>query len=123
VLSNTALRYGEGDILVLDKYTDTVLNDLSTKLSAYYSIHFCPHFCMFMMLQVLLGSEQGVPMLVNLKNRRANNGVTFFDGGGRHFGPIAATHRHPVHDKFFLTVITLVCVHVHVCRVCLSLFT
>jgi hypothetical protein len=87
--------------------TMTITNNIQalncTIVASQFSLH-TVHACA---LQVLLGSEQGVPILVNLKNRRANNGVTLFDGGGRHFGPIAATHRHPVHDKFFLTVIML----------------
>jgi dynein intermediate chain 2 len=57
--------------------------------------------------KVLLGTEQGVPALVNVKSRRGGahgSGVTLFDGGGRHHGAIVATQRHPSHDKFFLTV-------------------
>lgn len=39
----------------------------------------------------LVGTEQGVVLLVNLKNRKQNNGITVFDQGpGKHHGPVYA---------------------------------
>ena len=53
----------------------------------------------------LIGTEQGIAILVNLKNRKQNNGVTVFDQGpGKHHGPIASIHRNPFNTKCFLTV-------------------
>lgn len=53
----------------------------------------------------LVGTEQGVVMLVNLKNRKQNNGVSVFDqGSGKHHGPIYSIQRNPANTKCFLTV-------------------
>jgi dynein intermediate chain 2 len=53
----------------------------------------------------LVGTEQGVVMMVNLKNLKANNGVTVYDQGpGKHHGPIYSIQRNPANTKCFLTV-------------------
>ena len=53
----------------------------------------------------LVGTEQGVVLLVNLKNRKQNNGITVFDQGpGKHHGPIYSIQRNPANSKCFLTV-------------------
>mmetsp|Transcript_8144 Transcript_8144/g.13404 ORF Transcript_8144/g.13404 Transcript_8144/m.13404 type:complete len:646 (+) Transcript_8144:270-2207(+) len=53
----------------------------------------------------LVGTEQGVVMSVNLRNKKVNNGITVYDTmAGRHHGPIYSIQRNPVHSKFFLTV-------------------
>jgi dynein intermediate chain 2 len=53
----------------------------------------------------LVGTEQGVVMMVNLKNRKSNNGVQVFDQGpGKHHGPIYSIHRNPANPKCFLTI-------------------
>lgn len=53
----------------------------------------------------LVGTEQGVVLLVNLKSRKQNNGVTVFDQGpGKHHGPIYSIQRNPANVKCFLTV-------------------
>lgn len=53
----------------------------------------------------LVGTEQGVVLLVNLKNRKQNNGITVFDQGpGKHHGPVYAIQRNPTNSKCFLTV-------------------
>lgn len=53
----------------------------------------------------LVGTEQGIVLLVNLKNRKQNNGITVFDQGpGKHHGPIYSLQRNPANAKCFLTV-------------------
>lgn len=53
----------------------------------------------------LVGTEQGVVLMVNLKNRKQNNGITVFDQGpGKHHGPIYSIQRNPANTKCFLTV-------------------
>jgi len=53
----------------------------------------------------LVGTEQGIVLLVNLKNRKQNNGITVFDQGpGKHHGPIYSLQRNPANTKCFLTV-------------------
>jgi dynein intermediate chain 2 len=53
----------------------------------------------------LVGTEQGIVLLVNLKNRKQNNGITVFDQGpGKHHGPIYSIQRNPANSKCFLTV-------------------
>lgn len=53
----------------------------------------------------LVGTEQGVVLMVNLKNRKQNNGITVFDQGpGKHHGPIYSIQRNPANSKCFLTV-------------------
>lgn len=53
----------------------------------------------------LVGTEQGVVMSVNLRNRKMNNGVTVYENGpGKHHGPIYSIQRNPTHPKFFMTV-------------------
>lgn len=53
----------------------------------------------------LVGTEQGVVLLVNLKALKQNNGVTVFDQGpGKHHGPIYSIQRNPANVKCFLTV-------------------
>ena len=54
----------------------------------------------------LVGTEQGTVCLVNLRARKAEGtgGVTAFDTGQRHHGPVTAVMRNPAHPKFFLTV-------------------
>ena len=54
----------------------------------------------------LVGTEQGIPVSINLRQRKgANSGVTVLDGrGGRHHGAIASLQRNPAHAKYFLTV-------------------
>jgi len=52
----------------------------------------------------LVGTEQGIMMMVNTKNK-TNNGIHVFDqGAGKHHGPIYAVHRNPTNPKCFLTV-------------------
>jgi len=53
----------------------------------------------------LVGTEQGIVMMVNLKNRKQNNGISVFDSGpGKHHGPIYSIQRNPANSKCFLTV-------------------
>lgn len=53
----------------------------------------------------LVGTEQGVVLMVNLKNRKQNNGISVFDQGpGKHHGPIYSIQRNPANSKCFLTV-------------------
>ena len=53
----------------------------------------------------LVGTEQGIVMSINLRNRKSNNGVMVYDSGpGKHHGPIYSIQRNPTHNKFFMTV-------------------
>jgi dynein intermediate chain 2, axonemal len=53
----------------------------------------------------LVGTEQGIVLMVNLKNRKMNNGITVFDqNSGKHHGPIYSIVRNPANTKCFLTV-------------------
>ncbi|CAM9570000.1 unnamed protein product [Chrysoparadoxa australica] len=53
----------------------------------------------------LVGTEQGVVMQVNLRNRKQNNGISVFDmGPGKHHGPIYTIQRNPAQNKYFMTV-------------------
>ncbi|KAL3792673.1 hypothetical protein HJC23_009401, partial [Cyclotella cryptica] len=53
----------------------------------------------------LIGTEQGIVMSVNLRNKKTNNGITIFDtGAGKHHGPIRTIQRNPTHNKYFVTV-------------------
>merc|ERR1711991_1221948 len=53
----------------------------------------------------LVGTEQGVVLMVNLKNRKQNNGVSVFDqSAGKHHGPIYSIQRNPANTKCFLAV-------------------
>ncbi len=53
----------------------------------------------------LVGTEQGIVMSLNTKNKKTNNGITVFDTGpGKHLGPIFSIQRNPVHSKYFMTV-------------------
>lgn len=53
----------------------------------------------------LVGTEQGIVLLANLKNRKQNNGIFVFDqNAGKHHGPIYAIQRNPSNTKCFLTV-------------------
>ena len=43
--------------------------------------------------------------MVNLKNRKQNNGIYVFDQGpGKHHGPIYSIQRNPANTKCFLTI-------------------
>jgi dynein intermediate chain 2 len=53
----------------------------------------------------LVGTEQGIVLMVNVKNKKQNNGVFVFDqGAGKHHGPIYSIQRNPANTKCFLTV-------------------
>ena len=53
----------------------------------------------------LVGTEQGIVMSLNLRNKKTNNGITVFDtGSGAHHGPIPSIQRNPTHNKYFMTV-------------------
>ena len=53
----------------------------------------------------LVGTEQGIVMSVNLRNRKMNNGVSVYDNGpGKHHGPIYTIQRNPIHNKYFMTI-------------------
>ena len=53
----------------------------------------------------LVGTEQGIVLSLNLRNRKQNNGITVYDtGAGKHHGPIYSIQRNPTHNKFFMTV-------------------
>ena len=53
----------------------------------------------------LVGTEQGIVMSLNMRNRKTNNGITVFDAGsGKHHGPIPSIQRNPTHTKYFMTV-------------------
>lgn len=53
----------------------------------------------------LVGTEQGVVLMINLKNLKQNNGISVFDqGAGKHHGPIYSIQRNPSNSKCFLTV-------------------
>ena len=54
---------------------------------------------------MLVGTEQGVVLSLNMRNKKTNNGVTVFDtASGKHQGPILSVMRNPLHTKYFLTV-------------------
>ena len=56
-------------------------------------------------MKFLVGTEQGVVLSLNMRNKKTNNGVTVFDtGSGKHQGPILSVMRNPLHTKYFLTV-------------------
>lgn len=54
----------------------------------------------------LVGTEQGIVLSINLRNRKqGNRGVQVLDSGpGKHHGPIYAIQRNPMYNKFFMTV-------------------
>lgn len=53
----------------------------------------------------LVGTEQGIVMSINLRNKKINNGITVFDAGaGKHQGSIAMIQRNPTHNKYFMSV-------------------
>lgn len=53
----------------------------------------------------LIGTEQGIVMSLNTRNKKTNNGITVFDtGSGKHSGPIPSIQRNPTHTKYFMTV-------------------
>jgi len=53
----------------------------------------------------LVGTEQGIVVSVNLRNKKTNNGITIFDtGAGKHQGSIPTIQRNPSHNKYFMTV-------------------
>jgi len=57
----------------------------------------------------LLGTEHGLPMLVNRRAKKAPEIGTWFGhedrgGYGRHFGPVCCVRRNPTNPKFFLSV-------------------
>ena len=53
----------------------------------------------------LVGTEQGVVLSLNMRNKKTNNGITVFDTNqGKHNGPIPSIQRNPTHTKYFLTV-------------------
>jgi dynein intermediate chain 2 len=53
----------------------------------------------------LVGTEQGIVLSINLRNRKQNNGIAVYDNGpGKHHGPIYSIQRNPTHNKFFMTV-------------------
>ncbi len=53
----------------------------------------------------LVGTEQGIVMSVNLRNKKTNNGITIFDtGAGKHQGSIPTIQRNPSHNKYFMTI-------------------
>eukprot|EP00562_Extubocellulus_spinifer_P031720 CAMPEP_0178723246 /NCGR_PEP_ID=MMETSP0699-20121125/25442_1 /TAXON_ID=265572 /ORGANISM="Extubocellulus spinifer, Strain CCMP396" /LENGTH=590 /DNA_ID=CAMNT_0020374309 /DNA_START=76 /DNA_END=1848 /DNA_ORIENTATION=- len=55
----------------------------------------------------LIGTEQGIPLSINLRQRKNNNGITVLEGSngtGKHHGSVHAIQRNPVHTKFFMTV-------------------
>lgn len=53
----------------------------------------------------LVGTEQGVVLQVNLKNRKQNNGIGVFDQtAGKHHGPVYSIQRNPCNTKCFMTV-------------------
>ena len=53
----------------------------------------------------LVGTEQGNVMGINLRNRKMNNGISYYDNGlGKHHGPIYSIQRNPTHNKYFMTV-------------------
>ena len=53
----------------------------------------------------LVGTEQGVVLSLNLRNKKSNNGITVYDqGAGKHHGPIYSIQRNPTHNKFFMTI-------------------
>jgi dynein intermediate chain 2 len=53
----------------------------------------------------LVGTEQGIVLSLNTRNKKTNNGITVFDAGsGKHNGPIPSIQRNPTHSKYFMTV-------------------
>eukprot|EP00611_Tribonema_gayanum_P022017 TRINITY_DN4346_c0_g2_i3.p1 TRINITY_DN4346_c0_g2~~TRINITY_DN4346_c0_g2_i3.p1 ORF type:complete len:599 (+),score=167.96 TRINITY_DN4346_c0_g2_i3:195-1991(+) len=53
----------------------------------------------------LVGTEQGIVLQINLRNRKQNNGISVFDmQAGKHHGPIYSVQRNPAQNKFFMTV-------------------
>ena len=82
------------EVLPLDKGDGTILGGSSLE----YNTEAGP-------TKFLVGTEQGVVLSINTRNKKQNNGVTVYDtGAGKHHGPIYAIQRNPVHSKFFMTV-------------------
>lgn len=53
----------------------------------------------------LIGTEQGIVLSLNTRNKKTNNGITVFDNGaGKHQGSIPSIQRNPTHNKYFMTV-------------------
>jgi dynein intermediate chain 2 len=53
----------------------------------------------------LIGTEQGIVLSLNTRNKKTNNGITVFDtGAGKHQGSIPSIQRNPTHNKCFMTV-------------------
>lgn len=57
----------------------------------------------------LVGTEQGIPLSINLRQRKSNNGITVLESqsssnNGQHHGAVRSIQRNPMHTKFFLTV-------------------
>ncbi|KAK1747909.1 hypothetical protein QTG54_001872 [Skeletonema marinoi] len=53
----------------------------------------------------LVGTEQGIVLSLNTRNKKTNNGITVFDtGAGKHQGSIPSIQRNPTHNKYFMTV-------------------
>eukprot|EP00753_Platysulcus_tardus_P013920 PLAT3915.2.p1 GENE.PLAT3915.2~~PLAT3915.2.p1 ORF type:complete len:615 (+),score=308.80 PLAT3915.2:91-1935(+) len=88
-------RLGEPtEVLQLDNGSGTVLGGSSME----YNTEAGP-------TKYLVGTEQGVVLSVNSRNKKMNNGIQVFDQAtGKHHGPITAIMRNPIHPKFFLTV-------------------
>ena len=83
--------------LPVDKLTNTG-GDILNGSSMEYNSEAGP-------MKYLVGTEQGIVMQINLRNRKQNNGVHVFDTGrGKHHAPIYAIMRNPIHNKFFMTV-------------------
>ena len=88
-------RLGEPtDVIQLDTGDGTVLGGSSLE----YNTEAGPG-------KFLIGTEQGVVMSVNTRNKKNNNGVFVYDQGpGKHHGPIYSIQRNPTHSKFFMTI-------------------
>ena len=57
----------------------------------------------------LVGTDQGIPLSINLRQRKSNNGITILESrgsnnNGQHHGAVRSIQRNPMHTKFFLTV-------------------
>ena len=89
-----SLKLGTGKTAVTPEFSDTVLGGSSLEYNNEAGA-----------TKFLVGTEQGVVLGVNTRNKKSNNGVTVYDtASGKHHGPIYSIQRNPLHTKYFLTV-------------------
>ena len=90
------MRIKEGE----DIYTCLLLNK-----AHYLNQHPLIFICFSQPTKYLVGTEQGSILTVNKRPKRDidTNPRVGIDNG-RHYGPITALQRNPIHNKFFMSV-------------------